>query len=683
MEDSYTTEVAQPEPQVAEPPLSVSAAVKEWTLRIRDAKVYWNDDFKRMRRNMEFAGGFQWLGQTEMDDPRYTANMTLRVINQKVASLYARDPKAIARRRKRLDYQVWDGKLETLQQALIGAQQGDLPSLAVIMDYTEGRRQRDMVDRIGKTLEIVYQYQCDIAEPSFKRQMKQLVRRVATCGVGYVRLNFERQSENDISATDTKTSIVDLIKRAKAILMDVQEGDIEEGSPRLQELKQLLVAIQSEEPVAAAGVQEQLVFDFPSATSVIVDPRCTALEGYVGANWIVHERYLPLQEVNEFFGIDIQVGDGLMIYSDQGRGNDNYEAKQIEPLAVLPEKRMVCLWEVFDKRTKNCFFIVDGYKDFVKQPEPAYPKVNGFWTILPLTFNDVETEPAARSTIYPPSDVQLMKSSQKEWNRSREALREHRRENAPKYLTGKGWLTTEDKNKLSKAESGEVIEIEGQPPGADVNKALSPFQHSAVDPALYDSAPLQQDMLYVIGNQEATQPASNKATATAASINEQSRQQTVGSNVDDLDDFLSILAESAGQILLREMSYETVKRIAGPGSMWPSQGQGEDYINELYLDVVASSSGRPNKALEVANFTQVAPIMIQAGVNPQFIIRESLKRLDDRLDPEDAFSVGPSPFTPQPPPPPQAAQPSRGKVAPTSNGQNPAQTVPRPALAQG
>lgn len=656
---------------------SAKAAVQLWTSRIRDAKRHWDADFKRMRRNMEFVAGFQWAGQTEVDDDRYTANMTLRVVNQKTASLYARDPKAIARRRKRLDYQIWDGKMESLQQAILGAQNGDLASLAMILDYTEGRRQRDMVDRIGRTLEVAYQYMCDICQPGFKRQMKQLVRRAATCGVGYVRLNFERTEENDISATDTATSLSDLIRRAKAIFADIQEGDIDDTSPRLQELKQLLMSIQAETPISMASLQEQLVFDFPSATSVIIDPRCRALEGFVGANWIAQEHFLPIAEVNEFFEINIKKGDGVELYNAVG------EPTKIENLSELPEKEVCCLWEVFDHRTKNCFFIVDGYKNYVRPPQPSYPRLNGFWPIFPLTFNDVETEHGAKSTIYPPSDVQLMKSSQKEWNRSRESLRKHRRYSAPKHMTGKGWLTDNDKQKIRDAAEGEVLELEGVPDVGDVNKALAPFIHAPVDPALYDSTPQQQDMLYVIGNQEATQPASNKATATAASINEQSRQQTVSSNVDDLDDFLSTLAENAGQILLREMSPETIKRIVGPGAMWPAMGQGEDYINELYLDVVASSSGRPNKAVEVANFAQIAPLMIQAGANPQFIIRESLKRLDDRLDPEEAFSGGVSPFASMPAAAQPQPQPQRGKIAPTSNGQNPSQTVPRPMLTQG
>src|SRR5436190_3154114 len=174
MENDVLTD--EPPQKDQEPSESERAAVKAWLKKITDAKKRWAADFKRMRDNMDFAAGFQWAGQTTVEEERYIANMTLRFVNQKVSQLYARDPKAISRRRKRMDYQIWDGKMESLQQALLGAQQGDVASTALIMDYTEGRRQRDMVDKVGRTLEILYQYMCDVQEPAFKKQMKDLVR---------------------------------------------------------------------------------------------------------------------------------------------------------------------------------------------------------------------------------------------------------------------------------------------------------------------------------------------------------------------------------------------------------------------------------------------------------------------------------------------------------------------------
>src|SRR5260221_3457524 len=129
------------------------------------------------------------------------------------------------------------------------------------------------------------------------------------------------------------------------------------------------------------------------------------------------------------------------------------------------------------------FFICDGYKDYLQEPEESRPCIQRFWSILALTFNDTETEMGCKASIYPPSDVRLMRSAQLESNNCEQRLREHRRSNRPKYLTGAGWLTQEDKLTLQgNTKVGSVIELKGAPPDADISKLLQPFKHSPIDP---------------------------------------------------------------------------------------------------------------------------------------------------------------------------------------------------------
>ena len=94
-----------------------SAIVKKWLKRIDKAEKKWETKFKEMRDNMNFVAGWQWEGQTNLDDPRYINNLTLRMVNQKVAGLYARNPMASVVRRERLDYVLWDGEMESILQA--------------------------------------------------------------------------------------------------------------------------------------------------------------------------------------------------------------------------------------------------------------------------------------------------------------------------------------------------------------------------------------------------------------------------------------------------------------------------------------------------------------------------------------------------------------------------------------
>src|SRR5262245_41741283 len=84
-----------------DPPEPREALVAAWSARVKAAKEHWKKSFDRMREDQDFAYGRQW--SKNPDDSRYVANLTLRLVAQKTAFLYAKNPKAIARRRERLN----------------------------------------------------------------------------------------------------------------------------------------------------------------------------------------------------------------------------------------------------------------------------------------------------------------------------------------------------------------------------------------------------------------------------------------------------------------------------------------------------------------------------------------------------------------------------------------------------
>ena len=680
--------VAKPEDK--EPEKSTTAFVKAWAEKVRKAKAKWEPDFKRMRSNMDFVAGFQWNSQKQMTEDRYIANFTIRSINQKVASLYARNPKVVAQRRQRLDFQMWDGKMESVMQALgtatMAAQSmGFVPpeAMALLTDFQQGRTIQQLVEKIGRTLEIIYQYQQDTQEPDFKTQAKEWVRRAAVCGVGYIKVIFCRDYEhNDLTQSETRQSTAERVQRAKAILEKMEKGEIEEDDQRVETLKNLIASLGLDPTdYENVAVKERLVFDFPTATSIIPDEKCRCLKGFIGAHWIAEEFFYPLDFVNAMYETDIKSGGDVKHYDAAGKAmerNTSDNAKD-DPST----KPIVCLWQVYDLDTKSTFIICDGHNDFVMEPEVVTPATKSFWTIFPLTFNDIETEPGCKTTIFPPSDVQLLMPMQKEWNRTRQALRQQRKANAPKYMVPKGHLSEADKDAIENAEDNQVVELENLPSGADPSKVVVPLQVAAIDPAVYDTKPLQEDALLSTGQQEANVgPAQPNVTATVGSIAEQSRMTVTTSNIDDLDDCLSSVARCGGEMLMREMSQETVRHIAGPGAAWPEQNR-DDFLNELELEVVAASSGRPNKVVDIANFEKIAPLIMQAGGNPQAVIREAIKRLDDRLDPTDFFPL-PMPAM-QPAGPQQGAQqgpagaPPQGRKPKRANAQGQQQMLPPPS----
>jgi len=653
---------------------SANEAIKKW-------KSKYDNDFKRMRDNMAFIGSIQWDGQKKIDYDKYVANFCNQLIRQKVSRLYARNPQFSAERRKRLVFKLWDGKQETAVNALAAIQSAlmmgvppPMDAFALMQDIEQGMQANEHCARIGKTLEILYQYQTDTQEPEFKTQMKQLVQRTCVNGVGYVRMSFSRAYDKQLTASHTRTDIGDRTSAAKAILEQLEKGDVRDHDAKVEQLKILIASIENSVVDNEQGdIQERLLFDFPSSTAIIPDSNTRCLVGFIGTEQLAQEYILPLAYVNDYFELrgddKIKCGGEVVQYNEKG--------ESLQPNAGGEEKEaLVCVWDLISRKTKSHCLICDGWhKNYVQAPEPVEPMTKRFWPIFPLCFNPVETEKGSDCSIFPPSDIDLIKSAQKEHNRTREALREHRKANAPLYVTTKGMISDRDKDKIVGAEPNEIIELQNIPTGGDVDKAFVPKSKVGIDPALYDSKMYAEDTLITTGTQEANLgPPQPNTTATGNTIAEQSRMSTQGSNVDDIDDLLSAMAEAGEEMMLREFSPETVARIVGPGYAWPTNPQERaDYVNELLLQVKAASSGRPNQAIAVANIERLAPLLLQFGANPQAVIREIVKRLDDQLEVSDFFPL-PGMGAVATPIPGQA--PPQGQGAPPNDPRQPLPQIP-------
>jgi hypothetical protein len=658
----------------AQPEQQESALVRQWQSKVKSAKGHWKKVFDQMKLDMRLARG------EDPDWPKgnYYANLILRHVTNRVSSLYARNPKVEAKMRERLLNTVWDGSLVTLQQAygikqqaqqmtqmgmqaMMGAMGGlqagqqlmqlgamdpavmaALPDAeAIIADYEQGQQYKTLLRRMGKTLEILYNYYMDEQHPSFKSQAKQLVRRTVTCGVGYVKLGFQRAYEPSPDTAARIADVTDRIAHVERLKRELDEGECCCGDldAKREELASALAGLQKEEQVAREGI----TFSFPHSNRIIPDTRTTDLEGFVGAGWLAEEFFFTPEEVEEIYGVKIGSQFTAHQVNSNSDGEDTPSSGLVDangdtiPHSSSKKDGMVCVWEVYDKKTGNSFTIADGHKGWLKAPDLPNIEIEQFFPYFTLAFNKTEDPDHP----YPPSDVSLLIHPQREYNRSRHALREHRIANRPKYVTPAGALEDEDLESLGNLPAHHIIKIAALGQGMTAEQMVQAVKHAGIDPAIYDTSFVFDDITRTVGAPEAqTFGATGNGTATEAGIAESGRISTVQSNVDDLDDMLTRLARAGGQVLLKEVSVEEAKRIAGPGAVWPEFTR-QQRQEEIFLQIQAGSSGRPNKTLEIANFERMAPILqATPGMNPEWFLREAVRRMDDTLDTADAFSPG-------------------------------------------
>ena len=267
------------------------------------AKKHFNGDFAQMLEDMDIVREGR---PKRWPKSNYIVNITQRYIRQKTAHLYAKNPRAVSKRRHRLDFQVWDGKPESLIGALaqardLAAQGAEIPAeiQELLMDINQGSASRQKLERIGKTMEVLWNYYTTEQVPSFKSQMKATVRAAVSCGVGYVKLGFQRDTDSqpDEEASSKIADMRGRLAHVERLMAEMQSGDIDETEAEAEELRLAIDELTKESEVV---MREGLVFDFPFSTSIIPDPGCVSIKGWVGADWLAQELFLAPDEVKAF-----------------------------------------------------------------------------------------------------------------------------------------------------------------------------------------------------------------------------------------------------------------------------------------------------------------------------------------------------------------------------------------------
>lgn len=615
--------------------------VKEICKKIEEAKEYWGPVFKQMRTNARFARGSQWKGQKEGDE-RYVANITLRHINQRVAAIYAKNPKVRALRRNKLYLATWDGSPEMLMAAQATLAQAQLaqtaagagvvaPAMpptgmdpqtaaAVLKEAQDAQVQRQLYERMGKTLEIVAQYSLDEPNPKFKPQAKQLVRRVLTTGVGYLKLGYQNQMGFSPEQEGRIKDATDQLKELERMLADFQDKEAQPESAQAERLRLLIKQIQSQPELV---LREGLTFSFPKAWSLIIDTAVTQLKGFVGAEWLAEEYIFTPEQVQKIFKKDVKAS-----FEAHKASGDKASKKH-------KDKKFCAVYVVYDLVALQCSVVCLGYPDFLKEPATPDVEPEQFHPYYVLSFNDVEPD-ADDDTVYPPSDVDLMRPMQLEYNRCREGLRVHRQAQRPAHVTNQGVFDDETLKNFSSHADHEIIKT-NLSKGTDIAKELMAKPVLQVQPELYDPEANFLDSMRVAGDQSANLGPAAGTTATESSIAENSRVTSIQSNIDDLDEFLTDVMRGAGQILLMKMQKKTVMEIAGPAAAWPEvPATRTEVARELNLEIRAGSSGKPNRQARLTAIEKVAPFAIQIpGIKPEKFADFLLAELDEGIDLDD------------------------------------------------
>lgn len=620
------------------PDAATTALVNETIAKVKAWEKHHEKAFDRMKGDVRFATnkfGAQWGGKKDAPDTdSYVANITLNHVQSRTGVLYAKNPRVKAGRRKRLDAVLWDGTPEMLQQAMeivqmaAQSQTAGLPmdpntdvtfAQQVLEEAVSIKHRRSMLDRVGRTAAILYEYFQGEGEPHFKASAKAWVRRTVTTGVGWLKLDFQRERGYTPFGESQVSDLTAELNRLESELAKIDEGETFEGSPRIIEIKAQLDKLQADEMVT---LREGLVFSFPKSWRVIVDDCCTQLTGLVGCQGMAQIMPMTPDQVREHFKVD--VAKSYTKYE----GVDKNGNKRDEALVM----------EVYDKKTGLMSIVCEGYPDFLVPPGPPRVRIERFFPFYPLCFNESECE---EGEIYPPSNVELISHMQREYNRSRESLRQHRIASQPGHIINAGAISNEEDFKnLAGRRPHQVIPVKGLPMDKPISNIFQEIPVAKIDQNVYMVEHVFVDVQRTTGDQAANLGGTSGDTATESSIAENSRMSTIESNKDDLDTVLTDVARDGCQVMLMEIDEATAKKIAGPGAVWPKVDR-QTIAAEVFLEVVAGSSGRPNRDKDAANIERLMPFALQTGsIKPSYLAGKVVTLMDETVDLEDAILDG-------------------------------------------
>jgi hypothetical protein len=469
--------------------------------------------------------------------------------------------------------------------------------------------------------------------------MKLTVRRAATSGVGWIRVGFQRVMGRSPDLDSRLADAEQQLSLVEQVSADIADNEITVDSPEAEQMRLTIASLAAQTDIV---VREGLMFSWPKSTAIIVDKNCTNLRDFLGCKWVAEEYCLTEDEIEQTYKVDVGKKYTAYNLSDSARdwGADTSNAAEIWSRspgnlnATTEDASRALVWEMYNKEDGLVYVICDGYPDFLREPAEPEFYTERFWPWFLVAFNETEGE------VFSLSDVSLIRSMQLELNRSRQGLREHRFANRPKIAYAQGVLDDEDIDALKNPPVNALISISALQQGQKIDDVLQAIKGVPIDPNLYETNEVFQDLLRVVGDQQADLGPTSGATATESNIAAQARATSTGSEIDDIDDVLSSMAQAAGQILLLNVSVDTVKEIVGPGAVWPTLTKG-DVAKNVILDIEAGSSGRPNQAQELQNFERLAPILMQIpGITPMFLAQQALTRLDDSIDLDGAIADG-------------------------------------------
>jgi hypothetical protein len=629
--------------------------VRTWFNRVRASEKHWARFHKRVAHNRSVVRGID--DNAEPDSAGYNkhrANLIASTISVVLSKVYAKNPEM-------------SGEPTNKARPL--------------------RLFADTVSTVTQTM---------LEDAKLKQKAKRAVKAAMTCSFGVVKVQWQRDMKEDPVIKQRIEDTQDNLAHIEALLAEIedpeQRGDTES---KKRELEQAIAGLEAQREVVAA---EGLTIDMVRTERLLPDPAVEDIWDYAYGDWLVEK--IPMRK-SKAKGLFPDVADLIDRATTFKVGKDMTEDAPRRgmyagaTLASGGDDPMVMVYEAWSKTDNTIYTMVAGIETkFARKPYNPDKLGERWYPYFLLPFQSVDGEFIAQSM------VDVLEKLQAEHNETRDKFAEVRRNIRP-HFTASADADQKSIKKVLIPDIGEIVTIDtnGQP----VENFLKEGTQLRIDPAVYDTSPIRNDWEMVSGLQDAARSVVvQPKTATEASISDQSLAARVAEFRDQIEDWLTEIAQFSSEVCLLSMTPPMVETIMGPQPAppeppnpmmvmasaamgtplpptappqpptyeWPDQRTPDTVFNLINMKIRAGSTAAPNKLQAQETWTRAMPliremVMVIRQIDAtggdsepeRELVRETAARFDETID-VDRF-LPPKPTAPVMPGPPQipGAQP--------------------------
>lgn len=529
----------------------------------------------------------------------------------------------------------------------------------------------------AETLELVISRLWKIAK--LKKTARRMVRSALTVGEGWMKAlmwsskrpqpQLERQLRDAEDAAASLTAAMTELQTNPGDDPDVKKADIQ------LKIAGLKANIEKAKKIG-------LSTDYVRAEDMTVSLDVSAITDHLSADWNSEDIYIPqtslLTRFPRLTDEDCKratlyyqkntatnaKGDILQAATGDEAADGQYSKSQPSSGSGTGNKpvQFVKIVELWDSRDSNIKTMVDGLDRWAVEPYTPPQATNRFYPYFELEFYPVDGMRHSQSL------PGRLKKLQDEYSAARSNQRLTRERSIPGLIFNAGLVSPEDAVKLSASVIAEMVPLKLTDINIPIQNVVMVKPLPTIDVRLWDTTAIRSDMEALSGVQEALQQGSQSQqpkTATEAQIEQTGFASRTSADRDAIEDVLIDLANYSAECGIQEIPAEEAQRIAGAEAFWPEGMDVQDLLTMVNVEIQAGTTGKPNTAADKQNWATILPLlqklMVQCrqlqssdpalGECLENLMKETIHRLDDRLDVTQFITSDP------PPPPPPAPKP--------------------------